>query len=80
MKKISIFGHFSPYTPILLRDSVKLNVDSEFLVHLVLGPHFMGLKWDNHKKKLKKNIFCKYFNDDKLCGGDILQEHSTCPT
>ena len=40
-----LFFNFRPYTHILFRVIVKLNADSEFLVHFDLGHHFMGLKW-----------------------------------
>ena len=47
------FSNFWPYKHILFRGMVKLNADSEFLVHFELGPHFMGLKWAKSWKKVK---------------------------
>ena len=36
---------------------VKLNADSEFLVHFELEPRFMGVKWAKSLKKAKKKLF-----------------------
>ena len=56
LKKKSIFCHFWGYA-ILIRDRVKLNADSEFLVHFVIEPHFIRLKWTKSLKKSEKETF-----------------------
>ena len=60
-EKKSIFCHFWGYA-ILIRDRVKLNADSEFLVHFELEPHFIGVKW---AKSLEKDRFDKWFEKIK---------------
>ena len=41
----------------IFNSGVKLNADSEFLVHFELEPHFMGVKWAKSLEKAKKKTF-----------------------